>query len=125
MNWLARFETQQYTPEEWTHEAHVRVALAYVQADPQRALERMRTGILKLNDSHGVVQTPERGYHETLTRLWIELVRLAWEKHGRWDPLWAELQDKFLPLRFYSKQRLMSWEARTQWLEPDRSPLSI
>ena len=125
MDLLARFEQQQISPEEWTHEAHVRVALAYVQADPHGALERLRTGIQRLNAVHGVPQAPDRGYHETLTRVWLELVRLAWARWQQWDPLWERLQDKFLPLRFYSKQRLMSPEARAGWVEPDKAPLQL
>jgi hypothetical protein len=32
--------------------------------------------------------------------------------------------DKTLPLKYYSRERLMSWEARTRWVEPDLSPLA-
>lgn len=28
-----------------------------------------------------------------------------------------------LPLQYYSLDRLMSWQARTTWIEPDLSPL--
>jgi len=28
-----------------------------------------------------------------------------------------------VPLAYYSRERLMSWEARTRWLEPDLQPL--
>lgn len=126
MSWLERFETQTLSQAEWTHEAHVRVALEYVRAHPaDTALERMRAGILALNQAHGVETTPTRGYHETLTRVWLELVRLGWEHFGEWEPLWAWLQDKSLPLQFYSRERLMSPEARFGWQEPDLGPLRV
>jgi hypothetical protein len=35
----------------------------------------------------------------------------------------AALGDKALPLAYYSRERLMSWAARTGWLEPDLRPL--
>jgi hypothetical protein len=32
--------------------------------------------------------------------------------------------DKNLPLTYYSRERLMSWEARTRWVEPDLKALN-
>lgn len=116
---LERFENQTLPKEEWTHEAHVRVALDYVRSSGPGALEKMRSGILALNAVHGVETTPTGGYHETLTRVWLELVRVGWEHYGNWEALWEWLQDKRLPLQFYSRDRLMSPEARYGWLEPD------
>lgn len=123
---VERFETQQISPAEWTHEAHIRVGLFYVldSADPKSAEDRMRAGINALNASHGIPQTRTRGYHETLTVLWLHLIRTHWSKSPNWEDLWATLQDKTLPLRHYTKPRIMSWEARTTWLEPDLLPLS-
>jgi hypothetical protein len=120
---LDRFESQQIPHDQWTHEAHVRVALAYVQSHPEQAMERLRDGIKKLNAVHGVEETPTRGYHETITRVWLELVRQGWGQLGAWEPMWQLLQDKYLLLRFYSRERLMSPEARQGWLEPDVAPI--
>ena len=41
----------------------------------------------------------------------------------RSESLIASLGDRDLPLRYYSRERLMSVAARTGWLEPDLSPL--
>ena len=36
----------------------------------------------------------------------------------------ARLADKELPRRYYSRERLMSPQARTSWIEPDLQPLA-
>lgn len=124
MDLLQRFESATLSKEEWTHEAHVRVALEYVKALPHpKALDKMRSGIERLNAAHGVPQTDTGGYHETLTRVWLRMVRMAWERWGAWDPLWDWLQDKRAVLRFYSRDCMMSREARYGWVEPDIAPL--
>lgn len=99
----------------------MRVALFHVLEDSELALERMRAGIQALNAANGIPQTETGGYHETLTRFWLTLVRKHWA--GEWAPFWAVLGDKKLPLRHYSRERLMSREARSGWLEPDLQPL--
>jgi hypothetical protein len=118
---VERFEARHVPAEEWTHEAHIRVGLFYVldSADMQSAIQRMRSGIQQLNESHGVPQTRTRGYHETLTVLWLHLISAEWRRSADWAQLWAKLQDKTLPLQFYSKPLVMSWEARTGWVDPD------
>lgn len=32
--------------------------------------------------------------------------------------------NKHLPLQYYSRDLLMSWEARNKWVQPDLKPLS-
>ena len=32
--------------------------------------------------------------------------------------------DKYLPFQYYSRDLLMSWEARTNWVEPDLKPFT-
>jgi hypothetical protein len=39
------------------------------------------------------------------------------------DALIAEYGDKNLPFRYWSRERLMSPEARAGWVEPDLEPL--
>lgn len=123
---VERFEARQIPAAEWTHEAHIRVGLFYVldSASMEAATARMRTGINRLNESHGIPQTRTRGYHETLTVLWLHLIRSEWQRSPHWDSLWGTLQDKTLPLQFYSKPLVMSWEARTGWVEPDLRSLA-
>jgi hypothetical protein len=35
----------------------------------------------------------------------------------------ARYANKDLPLEYYSRDHLMSWEARIDWVEPDIKPL--
>ena len=42
---------------------------------------------------------------------------------GKWTALGVALADRSLPLEFWSRERLMSDEARHGWLEPDLRPL--
>lgn len=130
---VVAFEACTLTQAEWTHAAHVSVATWYVLwYGRAAATDRMRSGIQRLNGVHGVPVTPTRGYHETLTRFYVWLV--ANELRSRpMDASLAEItnavveacDDRTIPLRYYSRDRLMSWEARTTWVEPDLRPLGM
>lgn len=125
---LRRFRSCQLEASEWTHRAHLRVAIATLRTDsPEIALADLRRDIQRLNLSHGVVTTAERGYHETLTRFWLWRVWASLEEAGREasESLLLELAGgPGEPLRYYSRSRLFSWEARIGWLEPDLAPLA-
>lgn len=72
---IKKFEDCTATSEEWTHAAHLTAALWYLtHYDFDEALDKMRNGILKLNEAHGTPNTPTRGYHETLTVFWMKTV---------------------------------------------------
>lgn len=129
---VAAFEAATLPHDKWTHHAHLTVAAWYVLwYGPADALDRFRAGLQRLNTAHGVPQTPTRGYHETITRLYIHLVTRAATRSGMTTPLSdivdgivAECEDRTLPFTYYSKDRLASWEARTTWVEPDLHPLT-
>jgi hypothetical protein len=115
----------------WTHRAHLLMGLWYATRLPAaEALVAMRDGILRLNEVHGVVTTPSRGYHETITRAYMRLIgHFVTADHGRggWNAragrLLARHGEKDHLLRYYSRDRLMSPEARFGWVEPDLRPL--
>lgn len=128
-NLLTRFRAAELPHAEWTHRAHLFVAASYLaEMAPEVALPRLRDEIQKLNLFHGVLTTPQRGYHETLTRVWLALVLMARDRLGPeaspGDIVDACAGDKSLPLQYYTRDRLMSWEARIGWLPPDLAPLS-
>jgi hypothetical protein len=116
---------------EWTHRAHLTVALWYAtHHEAAEALDLVRAGILRLNAAHDVPTTPTRGYHETITRFYMHVVgRFVEQQGGEGD--WAERANRLitryghreLPLRYYSETRLKSAEARAGWVEPDLLPL--
>jgi hypothetical protein len=128
---ITAFQSATLPHQAWTHQAHLTVAAWYVLwYGPDHALDHVRDGIQRLNAAHGVAQTPTRGYHETLTRFYVRRIAHAVRHAGVTTSLAeivnrviAECADRDLPLAFYSRDRLASWEARTGWLEPDLNPL--
>ena len=91
------------------------------------ALNKMRNGILKLNDFHGVVTTNERGYHETLTVIWTRAVYDYVKSNPNKDLIELANEivsefDKNYPLKFYSREVLFSVEARFGFVEADLKP---
>jgi len=113
--------------EEWTHAAHLTVALWHLlQFDWMESVIRVRGGIKRYNAAHGIVTTPTRGYNETMTRFWLRHVRTFLED-GRNEARalvslaneLVERSDKNLPLAHYTRERLFSPEARVVWVNPD------
>jgi hypothetical protein len=130
---VAQFEDCTLTQDQWTHQAHLTVGLWYATRLPyDAAVGAVRDGIQRLNAAHGVKTTPTRGYHETITRFYVRVLcdYVAYEEERpvrswpeRVTRLLARYGDRELPLRHYTKERLMSQEARFGWVEPDLLPL--
>ena len=60
---------------EWTHRGHITAAHVLIRAHGRdRALELLRAAIPRLNDAHGVANTDDSGYHETLTVFFADAV---------------------------------------------------
>ncbi len=125
-----RFHAATLPAAEWTHHAHLRVAWMYLRRhalDDAHVL--MRVGIIRLNASHGLVETPSRGYHETMTRVWLRLVAAAMRATPGHDDSQSFLAahaaslGKDAPLRHYTRERLLSVTARACFVEPDLLPL--
>ena len=85
-----------------------------------------RIALIRLNTVHEVPESAQRGYHETLTRVWLQLVASLrddavtseefLERHG-------ELLNREAPLRYYSREHVMSVHARSVFVPPDLAPL--
>ena len=128
---VAAFEACTLPKESFTHTAHLTVALWYlVWYGPDAATDRVRDAIQRFNAAYGNVSRPGGGYHETITRFYMWAVR----RHLRAAPLEGSLADlandvavaladRTLPLEYWSRERLMSDEARNGWVEPDLQPL--
>lgn len=112
---------------QWTHAAHLRIAwLHLARYELDEAHLRMRVGIIRLNAAHGLVETAQRGYHETLTRVWLVLVGAARRQAAGPDStglLAAPGLDREAPLAFYSRERLFSIAARARFVPPDLAEL--
>lgn len=114
--------------EEWTHEAHLAATTYLVLKHPEIDLDVELPGIIsRYNVSVGGKNTDAEGYHDTITRAYLRGIRLFIEEANAARPT-HELVNELLmspmgrrdwPLRFWSKDRLMSVEARRSWVEPD------
>src|ERR687885_1113959 len=118
---------------QWTHEAHLTVALWYLFYDSeQEAINAIRNGIKRYNSVQGIETTKNSGYHETLTLFWVRTIRryLADESQNQSivhlaNGLIAKYADRTLPFHYYTRSRLMSWEARINWVEPDLRAIDL
>jgi uncharacterized protein (DUF2132 family) len=116
---------------EWTHQAHLRVGLWHVlHFGEDDALLRLREGITRLNESHGVANTRSGGYHESITRFYVRVLACFLGRSGPSRPIdelaeqaILELGDKELPLRYWSRDLPFSPAARLGWVEPDLASL--
>lgn len=129
---VAHFFELRLPVEFWTHEAHLGVAFWLVSVEPNvaTALPIMREGIKAYNESVGTANTTTSGYHETLTRFWLEALTAYLKAHPVIDPptsfhnfLRTEASHAKLPWKWYSHEYLMSTEARTDWAAPDLQAL--
>jgi hypothetical protein len=118
--------------EEWTHEAHL-AATAYLLLRRQDIDldDELPDIIRRFNESVGGVNSDAEGYHETITRTFLHGARLFLADADLSDPL-NELVNELLlspmgrrdwPLRFYSRERLFSVEARRHSVAPDLAAL--
>jgi hypothetical protein len=127
-----RFEAAEIPKAEWTHEAHLRVGAVFVQRlGPAQALDRLRTGIRRLNEANGVDNSTTGGYHETITACYVRFIDQFLSSCPRemtFDRRVDELLRSSVARReflfgFFSRDLLMSQQARAQWVEPDLMPL--
>jgi len=130
----ARFATLTLRKAEWTHLAHLAVGMWHVDRyGADDALTRLRGGIKRLNESLGGQNTATAGYHETITAAYVLLLAafldacppgLPWS--DRVARLFASpLVETDVLFRAYSRDRLLSVEARASWVEPDLAPLTL
>ena len=127
------FQEGNLSRSQWTHEAHLTVALWYLCYDSEpEAINAIRTGIKRYNSVQGIETTKNSGYHETLTLFWVRTIRryLADESQNQsivhlTNGLIAKYADRTLPFTYYTRDRLMSSEARINWVEPDLSSLEL
>lgn len=113
---------------EWTHEAHLAATLWLLLRRTDIDLDReIRTLISRYNEAAGGINDDRQGYHDTITRAYLRGVRLFLEEADATRPL-DRLANELLhspmgrrdwPMRFWSKDRLFSVEARQAFVEPD------
>jgi hypothetical protein len=132
-HFIADFESGTLPKHEWHHAKHVAVAFWYLShLDEKSAIDKIRSVIKNLNSKHGVLQTPTGGYHET----WTIFFSILLNRYNKQDSI-----KKLSPIeqmnsaiqyltdfrevtrQYFSRDLIMSWEARTAWREPNLMPL--
>ena len=121
------FRSRTLPAAHWTHEAHLITGLWFnYNYSELEAICFLRSGIISYNISSGGENTPEKGYHETLTLFWCRILN-NFVKLNEGLSL-VDLCDKFLgskwsskelPLEYYSREVLLSLEARATWVAPN------
>jgi len=122
---LAAFEAR--TLDEFHHRDHIKVTYLYLRRFPLNdALAKVRAGLQALAVAWGApVDDVEKGYHETMTQAWVRLVQVTLSDCGEAESADAfcdgqpELMEKTRLELFYSRERLMTWEAKRGFVEPD------
>jgi len=127
---LRAFEDCTLPFEQWKHRAHLKVAYLYPRRWPfTEALDRIRARIKRYNAATNTPESLARGYHETTTVAWMRLAHFTLCEYGQ-----AATADEFLDAQeqllnrkalrfFYTRDRLISWRAKAEWVEPDLVPL--
>jgi len=113
---------------EWTHEAHLAATTYLLLRRPEIDVDAELPDLIRrYNESAGGVNSDSEGYHETITRAYLHGVRLFLSEADLSEPL-HELVNQLLlspmgrrdwPFRFYSRERLLSVEARRKFVPPD------
>ena len=128
----ARFAAAAIPASEWTHQTHLTIGAWHVaRVGAAAAMDRLRAGIRRLNAAHGTIDSDTRGYHETITRAYVQLLDAFLRARPGGEALDASvgallaspLAARDVLTRHYSKTLLFSVEARRGWVEPDLEPL--
>ena len=117
---------------EWTHEAHLAATTYLLLKHPEIDHDTALPGLIRAyNESVGGVNSDSEGYHDTITRAYLHGIRLFLAEADRAAPvhnlvndlLHSPMGQRDWPLRFWSKERLMSVKARRSYVEPDLATL--
>ena len=120
---VKNFENCTIRREDWRHAEHLTVALYYLSNhDYATAYEKMRGGIFNLLKSFEIDLSKETPYHETLTVFWLKTVNEFRRSKENCSIVeicnkLTEKFDKDYPLKFYTRERLFSDEARKRFIE--------
>jgi hypothetical protein len=118
---VRKLEECEFASSEFHHRDHLAVCVAYLYASGfPAALDSMRTSLQRFIGHHGL-----KGYHETITRFWMEQVAQRLDRSQclceAVRQIQAQLGDKDLVYRYFSREALSSPKAKEGWIEPDRA----
>jgi hypothetical protein len=113
---------------DWKHREHCVATLGLILFYPAMDLDRELPGIIRrYNLAHGGQNTETAGYHHSMTLLYLNAIRHFVTTLPPNTPpeiaarslLQSPIGKKEYPLRYYSRECIMSKEARLGWVEPD------
>lgn len=121
---VAAWEACTLPKVQWTHAAHVAVGAYFTIRYRGEAFERLKNGIIRYNEAVGTKNSDTSGYHETLTRLWTNvLARFVNEGTDPWKAACEAVEkfgeDRDLHRLYYSFDVVRDSEARQTWIAPD------
>ena len=126
------FEDCTLPDAEFKHAQHLMVALSYLQRSRltvPEATERMRGALYRFLDHYA---GDRQAYNETITLFWIKLVNSFLETTDRERPvtdIFNEILEAFgnsnLMYDYFSREYLLSKEAKEVWVETDLKPLDF
>jgi hypothetical protein len=120
---VARFLDGTLPREAWTHPAHLFVCQHLLrEAGPSDVLADLRARIPAHNARVGVLPY-HGGYHETVTRYYVEAVAATGPTAATATLLADPRCQRDAPLRHWTAPLLGSKAARSTWVEPDLEPL--
>ena len=116
---------------QWTHAAHFATALWLIACRPDVDASSAMPGFIRAyNEATGVADTDTGGYHETITQASLRAARNFLMQHpdsslsATYNALMASPLGKSDWLfAYWTRERLLSVDARRRWLEPDVKPL--
>ncbi|XP_013384985.1 uncharacterized protein LOC106154958 [Lingula anatina] len=123
------FEDKTLPFEDWTHEAHLRMAWNYIREwGKEEAIPLIKKGIKEYNERHKHLIS--RGYHETITMFYINMISHAMEQSRGTETTFEDfihqhqyLTDKNLLFEYYSEQLLYTEDAAQRFKIPDKCRL--
>ena len=114
---------------EFSHEAHLVTALYLLSKHGDGTLPIIRQHLMDYLRSIGVENTDTSGYHETLTIFWLWRVKkqfadengaVLWNQKNVDDLIEDfDITERNIWLEYYTKERMMSVEARRGYVVPD------
>ena len=114
---LQAFENQGLPFAQWNHEAHVRMAFLMMEKYGDEANLQVVLALKAYNAVHA--EHVKVGYHETLTQFWLQQIQTkhqADESYQSFQHRHPELLQFGYIFQFYTKERLFSELARTQFV---------
>ncbi len=125
---IEAFEDGTVDPDQFDHEAHIYVGWSYLELfELEEAIDRFSAALRRLTKKLGI----ETKYHETITWFFMILIadRRSTSESNNWQVFRQCNADLFarrpsIVSQYYSDERLGTSLARTQFVLPDRVPLT-